>query len=69
MFESLVGLDHLKETYSGDNTLISQLDVVIDDIKEMMKFMKIILPSTASLPFTDSKSNERNKSNERKNTQ
>jgi hypothetical protein len=40
MCESLSGLVHLKETYAGDNTLISQLDVVIEDINEMMKNMK-----------------------------
>jgi hypothetical protein len=40
MCESLAGLVHLKETYAGDNTLISQLDVVIEDINEMMKNMK-----------------------------
>jgi len=40
MYESLPGLEHLKETYSGDNTLISQIDVVIEDITEMMKNMK-----------------------------
>lgn len=40
MCESLAGLVHLKETYAGDNTLISQLDVVIEDITEMMKNMK-----------------------------
>jgi len=32
MAESLSGLKNLKQTYAGDNTITSQIDVMIEDI-------------------------------------
>jgi len=68
MCESLSGLVHLKETYAGDNTLISQLDVVIEDINEMMKNMKgyrkaeVVAPVAVETPPPDSPNNKVNNS-------
>ena len=36
MAESLSGLKNLKQTYAGDNTITSQIDVMIEDINSKL---------------------------------
>ena len=36
MRESLEGLKNLKQTYSGDNTITSQIDVMVEDINSIL---------------------------------